>query len=128
MQIGFINLDKDTGIHKGQITTLEKHIDFEISPNANYNPANQDSPNYTIHGKGVHGRLVELGAGWKKTSRSGLSYMTLSMDAPEWSSNLSVSAFTDKKDSTKMNIAYSRPTGRKPANNEAGNSQTAQTA
>jgi len=119
MNIGNIILDHDTGIDKGEILTLEKHVRFEMTSNPNYS-ASEDSPAFVIHAKGVHGELVEVGAAWKKVSLKGLPYLTLSLDAPEWSTRLNASAFQDKKDHLKMNIVFSRPTGRKV--------ETAQTA
>jgi len=65
------------GSFKGRLTTLSIRADIEILPNVA--KESNEQPDYRVRVQGV-----EIGAGWKRQSRtSGNEYVSLSLAAPE---------------------------------------------
>ena len=74
--IGSVTRQED-GSFKGQLKTLSVRADIEIVPN---NRKTADAqPDYRVITEGV-----EIGAAWRRTSRDGVAYVSLSLAAPEF--------------------------------------------
>ena len=67
--IGSVTRQED-GSFKGQLKTLSIRADIEIVPNHRKNADTQ--PDYRVVTDGV-----EIGAGWRRTSRDGVAYLSL---------------------------------------------------
>ena len=74
--IGSVTRQED-GSFKGQLKTLSVRADIEIVPN--HRKTADAQPAYRVTTDGV-----EIGAGWRRTSRDGVAYVSLSLAAPEF--------------------------------------------
>ena len=74
--IGSVTRQQD-GAFKGQLKTLSLRADIEIAPN--HRKTADTQPDYRVITDGT-----EIGAAWRRTSRDGVAYVSLSLAAPEF--------------------------------------------
>lgn len=74
--IGSVTRQQD-GSFRGQLKTLSVRADIEIV--LNHRKSAEAQPDYRVVTDGV-----EIGAAWRRTSRDGAAYVSLSLAAPEF--------------------------------------------
>jgi uncharacterized protein (DUF736 family) len=91
MIIGNFNYDKHSDTYSGEITTLTAHrADMQIVP---VEKPTKDGPRYRLVAATALG-TVEFGAAWKRKSKGGDEYLSVSIDDPSLSRSINAALMT----------------------------------
>lgn len=103
MIIGAFNRDKDLDTYKGDIVTLTwSRSSVMLVPNEK---GNDKEPDYRVVW-GSHS--VEFGAAWKRTSKDGQEFLSVSLDDPALPEALNAALF-HSEDGKGASLVWSRP-------------------
>ncbi len=108
--VGRFKPDENSGDFLGNVRTLE--IDLPRVRLALTSKRTADSPDYTASAVMASGELVEIGAGWKRTSNAGARYVSLVLDDPSMKAPLNLAVMPPDADGTgePWRALWSRPT------------------
>lgn len=108
MIIGSFDYDKKNDTFLGDIVTLN----FSVC-SVGFKPVERrgdKDPDYRITAPTFSG-FVELGAGWKRTSDKGKTFVSVALDSPLLPVPLNAALFLDKDDKA-ASLVWSRPKGK----------------
>ena len=100
--IGSFKRNED-GTISGQIRTLKVNTPARFVPVED--KTSENSPDLRVFAP----NRVELGAAWKKTSETGTSYLSVSLDDPSFPAPVFAALIPTEADPDRFNLAWSRP-------------------
>ncbi|MFZ1429625.1 MAG: DUF736 domain-containing protein [Geminicoccaceae bacterium] len=93
----------EDGTISGEIRTLKFKTQARFVPVED--KASEQSPDFRIFAP----QRVELGAAWKKVSDAGLTYYSVSLDDPSFTTPVYAALIPTEADPDRFNLAWSRP-------------------
>jgi uncharacterized protein (DUF736 family) len=93
------------GTLTGQVNSTQRSVKLRVEPNREKD--GDQSPDYRIFAV-TSDAYCEIGGAWTK-QHEGRSYLSMSMDDPDWKSPLSCAAFPAKDRPNEYDVVWNRP-------------------